>query len=243
MKPDASRHIPSQIKRDVRRRCGFGCVICGLPVYHYEHMQDFAVVLEHTSDNITLLCPNHHQEKTSGRLPRSRVQKANASPFNIGRRATASHSWMFEGDVASCIMGSCYFGCHLAADGDSFNAIEIRGEGVIGFTRSDDALLLNLRFLDYLQKPILVISEGEIFISTSSTDVKMEGRSLTIVPSFGLPKIKIKKWNTLIEVTQGHFIRPFRSVAVHPTHITIFPEGSEMKNQAVFNFRSGLSLW
>ncbi|WNG79930.1 hypothetical protein C6A86_016810 [Mycobacterium sp. ITM-2016-00316] len=56
--------IPDPMKREVRQRCGFGCVICGHPIYEYEHMDDYAVVKRHGVANITLLCDGHHRLKT-----------------------------------------------------------------------------------------------------------------------------------------------------------------------------------
>jgi 5-methylcytosine-specific restriction endonuclease McrA len=61
--------IPRKTKLRVRQRCGFGCVICGHPIYQIDHMVDHAVVQEHKAANLTLLCPRHHDEKTKGLLP------------------------------------------------------------------------------------------------------------------------------------------------------------------------------
>ena len=33
-----SRNMPLPIQREVRQRCGFGCVVCGLPLYEYDHL-------------------------------------------------------------------------------------------------------------------------------------------------------------------------------------------------------------
>src|SRR5207248_2332597 len=32
------------MKREIRQRCGFGCVLCGRPLYTYEHMEGWARV-------------------------------------------------------------------------------------------------------------------------------------------------------------------------------------------------------
>ena len=74
-RPD-SRNIPLPVQREVRRRCGFGCVICGLPLYEYDHLLCWAVVQRHVAEEITLLCDQHHREKTSGLLPNDAVHSA-----------------------------------------------------------------------------------------------------------------------------------------------------------------------
>ena len=51
-----SRTIPEGVKREVRQRCGFGCVICGLGFYDYEHFApDFVDATEHNPAGMTLL--------------------------------------------------------------------------------------------------------------------------------------------------------------------------------------------
>lgn len=77
---DAERKIPLPIQREVRQRCGFGCVICGVPSYEYHHMKGWATVKEHVAEDITLLCDGHHREVTSGLLPEEKVSEANARP-------------------------------------------------------------------------------------------------------------------------------------------------------------------
>ena len=63
------RTIPESIKRKVRQRCGFGCVICGIGLYEYEHFApEYKDAKSHAPEGITLLCPNHHARKTIGRL-------------------------------------------------------------------------------------------------------------------------------------------------------------------------------
>jgi hypothetical protein len=79
-----SRNIPAEVKRAVRQRCGFGCVVCGASIYEYDHFDPpFAEAQEHNPEGITLLCPTHHAEKTRGVLPISRVVEFNRSPVAL----------------------------------------------------------------------------------------------------------------------------------------------------------------
>jgi trigger factor len=81
--------IPASTKRIVRQRCGFGCVFCGLPLYEYDHMGGYSPAVGHDPDEITLLCPDHHSQKTRGLLTEADVRRANASPVNIREGRTA----------------------------------------------------------------------------------------------------------------------------------------------------------
>jgi 5-methylcytosine-specific restriction endonuclease McrA len=62
-----NRAIPSGIKREVRQRCGFGCVVCGLGIVQYEHVEpEFSDAVKHEADKIVLLCPQCHSKVTTG---------------------------------------------------------------------------------------------------------------------------------------------------------------------------------
>ncbi len=79
----SSRDIPLPMQREIRQRCGFGCVICGLPLYEYDHLLGWANVKRHVAEEITLLCDKHHREKTAELLPIEHVREANKTPYNL----------------------------------------------------------------------------------------------------------------------------------------------------------------
>src|SRR4051812_17249157 len=101
--------IPEPIKRIVRQRCGFGCIFCGAPIYDYEHIEEYNKVREHQADNITLLCPNHHREKTAGRLPANIVKERNVAPRNKSKPYTAYHELFFRGQKFGFRLGGMWF--------------------------------------------------------------------------------------------------------------------------------------
>ena len=71
------RHIPEDVKAEVRRRSKQGCVICRGLAYDYEHIEPkFADAQEHNPKHICLLCPHHHAEVTRGRLSKQQVLSA-----------------------------------------------------------------------------------------------------------------------------------------------------------------------
>src|SRR5262249_16069797 len=93
-----SKEIPRPIKRQVRQRCEFGCVICGLPLDEYEHMEGFAKVKRHVAKEITLLCDRHHREKTGGLLPLSDVRDADRNPFNKREGVSPPYNLHYSGN-------------------------------------------------------------------------------------------------------------------------------------------------
>ena len=75
------RTIPSAVRREVRKRCGFGCVICGLSLYDYEHFApDFKDAEEHNPGGITLLCMQCNQKRNRKVLSVETVAAANKAP-------------------------------------------------------------------------------------------------------------------------------------------------------------------
>jgi tetratricopeptide (TPR) repeat protein len=71
--------IPGAIKQAVRQKCKSRCVICGSAVYDFDHIEEWSVVQEHTADNLTLLCPNHHRQKTNGILSKNVIRERTVS--------------------------------------------------------------------------------------------------------------------------------------------------------------------
>jgi len=77
-----SRDIPEAVKRQVRRACGFGCVVCGGSIIEYEHVDpEFREAQTHDPERIALLCPRCHAKVTRAFLSRGTVKGAMAEPF------------------------------------------------------------------------------------------------------------------------------------------------------------------
>ena len=79
----SNRDIPEPIKRQLRQEAGFGCCICGNPVFQYHHIQQFAHVNLHDPAEMMVLCPNHHHEATVGGLTEDEQRSRKANPTNI----------------------------------------------------------------------------------------------------------------------------------------------------------------
>lgn len=75
----------------MRRRCGFGCVICGNAIVTYEHFDPpFREARTHRAEGITLLCGSHQLESSKGLLSRDSIKRANAKPC-CQQRGYAAH--------------------------------------------------------------------------------------------------------------------------------------------------------
>lgn len=77
-----SRRIPEAIKKEVRNRCGFGCIFCGNLFIDYHHFNpEFKDATEHNPDGITLLCKIHHSQVTDKLIRQQDVIDKNLDPF------------------------------------------------------------------------------------------------------------------------------------------------------------------
>jgi len=97
------------VQREVRQRCGFGCVLCGMPLYEYHHMTPYRETQEHRADDITLLCDKHHKEATNGLLTSEQVATANANPFNVQHNVSSPYGLHFQGDESHVVIGGNLF--------------------------------------------------------------------------------------------------------------------------------------
>lgn len=68
------RDIPADVRREVRRRSKFGCVICRNGFYEYEHIIPFAEIRRHDPDHICCLCEQCHGRITRGQWSKDRVR-------------------------------------------------------------------------------------------------------------------------------------------------------------------------
>ncbi|PEM55338.1 HNH endonuclease signature motif containing protein [Bacillus wiedmannii] len=176
-----SRSIPQQIQREVRQRCGFGCVICGFPIYDYDHMKEWSKVKEHIAEDITLLCPEHHREVTSGILPREVVIKANESPFNLRQGHSKPMGLYYAGDTCEFLIGGNQFTMDSPQGvAGQMAPIMVDGMPLLNFIFIDGHLLLNVQLYDENNEVILYIKENQLVYGIETWDIQMVGKTLTI---------------------------------------------------------------
>lgn len=176
----SSRNMPDPIQREIRQRCGFGCVICGLPLFEYEHMEGWASVQRHIAEEITLLCDQHHREKTGGLLPVEVVREADKNPFNLQTGVSKPYNLHYSGDECYVEIGSNIFTTKVQGYNSFMLPIVIDGLPILAFIFSDGHLLLNLNLFDEFNNQILSIGNNQLLYSVSPWDIQLVGRNLVI---------------------------------------------------------------
>lgn len=214
--------IPLPIKREVRQRCGFGCVICGMPLYEYEHMLGWANVRRHVAAEITLLCDRHHKEKTNGLLPIARIQEADASPFNLASSVSKPYDLHFSGGRCVVEMGESSFSSELTDVESVLQPLVVDDEVLVGFTFAQGHLFLTLQLFGAQGELLLFIDESQLIYSTDNWDIELVGRALTVRSE--ARKIRLELVfdpPDRIHVRRGHFFCNGIEVAIHPFYVLL----------------------
>ena len=169
------RHIPEAIKKKVRLRCGFGCVVCGGMFYDYEHFDPvFEACQSHSAEGITLLCGRHHSNKTRSFFPHSTVIKANDNPY-------AKHNgfWedlTFDNIPPTILLGTNETSCYR----DIFIINNKKILCIDPPEQVDSPYLLSACFFDNNNNKILDIEKNVIKGNTCNIDIKVKGGLISI---------------------------------------------------------------
>lgn len=243
VKACTSRNIPLPIQREVRKRCGFGCVICGLPLYEYEHMNEWASVKRHVADEITLLCDQHHREKTGGLLPKEDVRAANENPFNLRTEVSKPYDLHFSGAYAEVVIGGNKFTCRDEGYGTQMIPLSIDGVALVGLILGDGHLLLNFVAFDEFNAPIFHIKNNQLYYSTSPWDIQLVGTTLTLREAHRniLLEIKFSPPNK-VEILRGRFLRNGIEVLVRAENVLITNNAAYFAGLEAHNCVAGLML-
>ncbi|QTN21488.1 HNH endonuclease [Rhizobacter sp. AJA081-3] len=165
------RDIPEGVKREVRQRCGYGCVVCGTAIVEYEHVSpEFAKARSHDAAGIALLCPTCHSKKTRNFLSARRVLEAMKEPaakrsgFAFSElESSTSHPYVV---FAGVTLKNCA------------TPVEIKGLPVLRIEDSEakgTPYLLSASFFDERGGPSLFIRQNEWQVFADSWDVEATG--------------------------------------------------------------------
>jgi hypothetical protein len=163
-----SRHIPEAVRREVRRRCGFGCVICGSALQTYEHMDPrFADAKQHIASGITILCGQHQTASSKGLLALETVIAADKDPFCKKSGAAANLLDMGQHRPVILIGGN-----ELTQCGPS---ISVNGKIMIAVRppeRHSKLWRLSAEFNDPSGKTLCRIEDNEIVVGAENVDFR-----------------------------------------------------------------------
>lgn len=175
-KHNLTRDIPDPVKREVRQRCGFGCVVCGSAIYDYEHFDpEYIEAKEHNANGIALLCPTDHTRKRKNLLSHQKYLQAIANPK--AKEINKAYTEWEVGDSAPTII----IGDKIFTGGTSI--IKIDDELILGFKTPIEKGApprLYLRFFDREENEVFSIIDNEIGVNSDAFDIETEGSKWNI---------------------------------------------------------------
>lgn len=234
--------IPEVTKREVRRRCYFGCIICGLPVWEYDHIVPYAVVGEHKADNIVLLCRLHHGEKTAARLSQDTLLHFVRNPANSQGSRSAAHRFLMRSQRAELVAGSNVCRFDFGASGGRFDAIRVGALPVLGLTNEAGQLLLDVVMMDAVGNDILRIDRGELTIDPGVWDYRFSGPRFEVRGGPGMVVLSMQVTETGLVIHRGLFSAPPVRVDIMPDRILIEPGHATLSRNETYGLRVGIQI-
>jgi hypothetical protein len=180
-------------------------------MFHYDHIEDFARVQEHRVENLALLCPNHHQDKSSGRLSKETVRCARERPFNSGQMMTAKH------ELPPARAVEAHLGSNIAYDpGETpdYDVLWINGRGFVVLHHEERGYTYSATVTDEAGQVLLAIDHGALRAATGIWDYQYEGSKVTVRRGPGDILLEAEVTDRVFRVNRGSFVDEFETGAI-----------------------------
>lgn len=146
-----SRHIPAKINNKVKKLHYFECAWCGCNLIERHHIKPYSLGGEHTTDNLILLCPNHHRRAHKGQISLEELKKRKSTHLKQdripGAFRTLSDELIFK-------LGNNIFK-------DVKHLIALDFQPIITVFKNDELILINMSLYDVKGNLIFWMRENE----------------------------------------------------------------------------------
>ena len=140
-------------------------------------MTPWAEVKEHSVDNLTLLCDQHHREKGANLLPIEQVRLADAKPHNRTTGTSEALGLHYGSEEIVLEVGSCRL---IPAGRTEMAAITIYGQDLIAFRIEDGHCLISVHLTDREGQLSVVIEDNELIYTAEAWDVEFTRNRLIV---------------------------------------------------------------
>jgi hypothetical protein len=184
-----SRFIPSDVKREIRRRSKFGCVICRKGLYTYEHIDPvFSDATEHNPNNICCLCAGCHDSVTRGQYSKAYVRSKYLEIQNSEDAKRPITPLDFHNGRAEILIGGLLYSPLVNT------VIRYHGEDLVVVEPGCDAEpgKISAFFSDPCENFILAINENELIGSLDAWDIEIVGQKIVIRRKKGEVILKLR---------------------------------------------------
>lgn len=166
--------LSEEIRRAVRQRCRFGCVVCGSAIIQYHHFDPpFEDATHHAANGITLLCGACHDKVTRGIWSGNLVRRQNRSPNGATHRP---HALLDFKRPVKIILGSTIF------DDVHGPALKFGDEVILAlYSDEQEGVLLDARFFDEAGRPTIEVRRNELLLRADHWDATVIGRRIRVI--------------------------------------------------------------
>jgi len=171
-----TRDIPESVKRQVRQRDGFGCIICGVGIYEYDHFNpEFSEARFHDPNGIISLCARCHTMKEKGLLARVTIENRIQNP-RCQEQGFSREVFDVGSNHPTIILGKTTF----------FNVrclLKVHGEDLFSILPPDssaDFFRINAKMSDTLGKVFFEIHENEWRVRSENWDAEQTANRIII---------------------------------------------------------------
>jgi len=211
--------IPEPLKRLVRQECNFGCAICGMPIFDYDHIIPYSEVLEHKFENLILLCPNHHRAKGK-HLDVDRVKEAKLNPFNKSKMIIGGYKLEANRKI-NIKLGSNRLNKTFENGNGEYHCIWVNGISFLKIYSFNNWITFSMIVTDVIGQPILQVDKGELIFSAEIWDYKYEGSNLQLRTGKRKILLDMNLSNFEVEILKGCFLH-----FPHNDGFVVKPDGS-----------------
>jgi hypothetical protein len=170
-----SRKIPPDVKRAIRTRCGFGCVVCGNAIITYHHFNpEYHEAKKHLSEGITLLCAHCHIKVSKRIFDFDFISKSNENPKCKQVGFTGDIFYVGNKPITFKLGGAGFRECGI---------LFFNNEPIICFyppENDNGPLRLNATLYDSNENSLLKIKDNEWMAGIDHFDIETNSNELII---------------------------------------------------------------
>lgn len=182
-----SDYIPAPVRREVRQRCGFGCVVCGCAFIEYHHFNPpFPEAKEHRPEGITLLCSTCHAKVDKGIFDLDFVVKSDKNP-RCRQTGFVRDIFYIGTEAITLKMGGAWF--------KRFDVVRYDRLPLISFLPPEQPgapLRFNATFYDREQAHLFKVVGNQWIAGIEHYDIETSGNELVIREKPGDVKFKLR---------------------------------------------------
>lgn len=175
-----SRTIPAAVRREVRRRSRFGCVVCRRGFYQYEHIDPpFKEAREHDPERMCCLCGSCHDAVSRGQMSKgliaAKYREIQQTP--VEDVDPPSGPLDFHDGTAELVIGGLYYAPAVRT------VLRYHGRDVMRVQpaeREGEPGLISAVFTNDQGEETLRLEENAWIGSLAAWDIEVEGQRITV---------------------------------------------------------------